>query len=348
MKQSFKIQEKLVGASSPCFIIGEVGQAHDGSLGSAHAYIDAIARTGADAVKFQTHIANAESSPEEKFRVNCFPQDKTRFDYWKRMEFSKSQWEELAHHSQERGLVFLSSPFSFEAFDLLNDIGVPAWKIGSGEITNIPFLNEIAKTGNPVLLSSGMSFWRELDRAVDVISKYNDNIGVFQCTTSYPCPPEKVGLNLIQQIKRRYNCLTGLSDHSGTIFPSLAAKTLGADIIEVHVVFSKEAFGPDVSSSLTIDELKVVVDGIRFLDKSLNFKIDKDKEAESMSQLRHAFGKSLYFSHNLKKGHLLASTDISLKKPGTGIPAELMENFIGRKLAKSCYEGEQIKEGDFS
>lgn len=264
------------------------------------------------------------------------------------MEFSKSQWEELAHHSQERGLVFLSSPFSFEAFDLLNDIGVPAWKIGSGEITNTPFLNEIAKTGNPVLLSSGMSFWRELDRAVDVISKYNDNIGVFQCTTSYPCPPEKVGLNLIQQIKRRYNCLTGLSDHSGTIFPSLAAKTLGADIIEVHVVFSKEAFGPDVSSSLTIDELKVVVDGIRFLDKSLNFKIDKDKEAEGLSQLRHAFGKSLYFSHNLKKGHLLASTDISLKKPGTGIPAKLMENFIGRKLAKSCYEGEQIKEGDFS
>ena len=338
----------MVGPGHPCFVIAEIGQAHDGSLGAAHAYIDAVAKTGVQAIKFQTHIADAESSPDEEFRVDGFPQDSTRYDYWKRMEFTESQWAALAEHASDRGLVFLSTPFSFEAVELLEKLGVPAWKIGSGEIGNLTMLEKIAKTQKPILLSSGMSYWKELDEAISVISGYHGRVGVFQCTTSYPCPPEKLGLNVIQEIGDRYGCPTGLSDHSGTIYPSLVAVVLGANMIEVHTVLSRDSFGPDVSSSVTIEEMKVIVEGIRFNEKSLSSKIDKDLEAEAMTDLRELFGRSIYFSHDLKQGHELALSDISLKKPGTGIPAKMLDRFIGKKLTKSCSGGEQLKEDDFS
>ena len=342
------MDDHLVGPGHPCFVIAEIGQAHDGSLGAAHAYVDAVAKTGAQAVKFQTHIADAESSHDEEFRVNGFPQDSTRYDYWKRMEFTETQWAALAKHAADKGLVFLSTPFSFEAVELLERLGVPAWKIGSGETGNLAMLEKIAKTQKPILLSSGMSYWKELDEAISVLSGHHGKVGVFQCTTSYPCPPEKLGLNVIREIGDRYGCPTGLSDHSGTIYPSLAAVVLGANMIEAHVVHSRDSFGPDVTSSVTIEELKVIVEGVRFTEKSLASIIDKDLEAEAMADLRQLFGRSIYFSRDLEQGHELALSDISLKKPGTGIPAKMLDRYIGRKLTKACSEGEQLKEDDFS
>ena len=157
--------------TNQCLIIAEVGLAHDGSLGLAHAFIDEIARNGADAVKFQTHIADAESTPGEPFRVRFSPQDATRYDYWKRMEFSEGQWRELSEHARRKGLIFLSTPFSFEAVELLARLGMPAWKVGSGEVTNVPMLARMAATGRPLLISSGMSSWEELDRAVSTASQ---------------------------------------------------------------------------------------------------------------------------------------------------------------------------------
>tara|TARA_Y100001934_G_scaffold44196_2_gene53328 strand:+ start:3558 stop:4670 length:1113 start_codon:yes stop_codon:yes gene_type:complete len=348
LEKSFAVDDHLVGPGHPCFVIAEIGQAHDGSLGAAHAYVDAVAKTGAQAVKFQTHIADAESSHDEEFRVNGFPQDSTRYDYWKRMEFTETQWAALAKHAADKGLVFLSTPFSFEAVELLERLGVPAWKIGSGETGNLAMLEKIAKTQKPILLSSGMSYWKELDEAISVLSGHHGKVGVFQCTTSYPCPPEKLGLNVIREIGDRYGCPTGLSDHSGTIYPSLAAVVLGANMIEAHVVLSRDSFGPDVTSSVTIEELKVIVEGVRFTEKSLASIIDKDLEAEAMADLRQLFGRSIYFSRDLEQGHELALSDISLKKPGTGIPAKMLDRYIGRKLTKACSEGKQLKEDDFS
>jgi len=347
-KSSFGINEHKIGTGYPCFVIAEIGQAHDGSLGTAHAYIDAVAKTGVQAIKFQTHIAEAESSPDEKFRINVFPQDENRYEYWRRMEFTEAQWIGLMKHANDKGLVFLSSPFSFQAVELLERIGMPAWKIGSGEVGNTPMLQKIAQTHKPILLSSGMSYWQEIDAAIATILDFHGNIGVFQCTTSYPCPAEKIGLNVIHEIKDRYGCPVGLSDHSGTIYPSLAAVALGANIIEVHVVFSNDSFGPDVSSSITINELSSMVEGIRFNEKALSSNIDKDFEANEMSELRKLFGKSIYFLHDLEQGHELDFSDISLKKPGTGIPASMLNKFIGRKLTKTCFGGEQLKEDDFS
>ena len=347
-KSSFGINEHKIGTGYPCFVIAEIGQAHDGSLGTAHAYIDAVAKTGVQAIKFQTHIAEAESSPNEKFRVNVFPQDENRYEYWRRMEFTEAQWIGLMKHANDKGLVFLSSPFSFQAVELLERIGMPAWKIGSGEVGNTPMLQKIAQTHKPILLSSGMSYWQEIDAAIATILDFHGNIGVFQCTTSYPCPAEKIGLNVISDIKDRYGSPAGLSDHSGTIYPSLAAVALGANIIEVHVVLSNDSFGPDVSSSITIDELSNMVEGIRFNEKALSSNIDKDLEANGMNELRQLFGKSIYYLHDLEEGHELDFSDITLKKPGTGIPARMLDNFIGRKLKKACFKGEQLKKDDFS
>ena len=168
----FFIGDKKVGSTEKCFIIAEIAQAHDGSLGMAHAYIDAVSRTGADAIKFQTHIASAESTKFEKFRVQVFPQDKTRYEYWKRMEFTHNQWKELAEHAKKVGLIFLSSPFSVEAVQLLDNIGMPAWKIGSGEVDNKSLIDAVSKTGKPILLSTGMSKWSDIDKTINIVKSY--------------------------------------------------------------------------------------------------------------------------------------------------------------------------------
>ncbi len=164
----FRIGDRRVGPGEPCFIIAEVAQAHDGSLGAAHAYIDMAAQCGADAVKFQTHFAAEESTPAEPWRIQFSRQDGTRYEYWRRMEFDEAQWTGLAEHAAEAGIVFLSSAFSAKAVDLLTRLGMPAWKIASGEVSNHALLAQMVSTKKPILLSSGMSSWAELDAAVNL------------------------------------------------------------------------------------------------------------------------------------------------------------------------------------
>ena len=244
---------------SACTIIAEVSQAHDGSLGMAHAFIDAAAAAGADAVKFQTHIAHAESTPAEPWRASFSSQDATRLDYWRRMEFRPEQWQGLREHAARRGLLFLSSPFSLEAVELLERLGVAGWKIASGEINHFALLDATAATGRPVMLSTGMSPLAEVDAAVERVRSHGVPLAVLQCTSLYPCPPELVGLNLIPEFRARYGCAVGLSDHSATIYPGLAAAALGIEVLEVHITLSREMFGPDVVASVTTAELRQLV-----------------------------------------------------------------------------------------
>jgi N,N'-diacetyllegionaminate synthase len=329
-----------------CMIIAEVAQAHDGSLGMAHAFIDAIATAGADAVKFQTHIASAESTPTEPWRVQFSRQDSTRYDYWKRMEFTEEQWRGLKQHAEERGLQFLSSPFSIEAVDLLRRIGVTAWKIASGEVGNIPLLERIAETKLPLLISSGMSPLSEIDAAVAIAQKYHLPTTVLQCTSAYPCPPEKVGINLIPFLRRRYGCEVGLSDHSGTIYPGLAGATLGIDALEVHVTLSREMFGPDVPASITTNELRQLSEGIRFIERMNSHPIDKDLLFSEMKPIRELFTKSVVARCNLPAGTVLTEKDLALKKPGTGIPSERLPDLIGRTLRHSVKADQMLQETD--
>jgi N-acetylneuraminate synthase len=331
---------------SGCLIIGEVAQTHDGSLGLAHAFIDAIADGGADAVKFQTHIAHAESTPGEPWRVKFSKQDASRYDYWKRMEFTEEGWRGLKAHADERGLLFLSSPFSMEALQLLERLGMAAWKVASGEVTNHLLLEAMAKTGKPVLLSSGMSTLAELDAAVALVREQGVPVAVMQCTSMYPCPPEKVGLDMLETFRARFGCPVGLSDHSGTIYAGLAAATLGCDLLEIHITLSREMFGPDVPSSITTDELRQLTRGVRFIEAMRAAEINKDGMAEDLAGLRKLFTKSVVVRTNLAAGAALTLDDMTAKKPGTGIPAARIRELVGRKLRRAVAADALLAEAD--
>lgn len=347
MTAGFAIGDRQVGGGAPCLVVGEVALAHDGSLGFAHAFVDAIADAGADAVKFQTHIPEAESTPAEPFRVLFSRQDASRYAYWQRTAFDEDAWRGLADHARERGLLFLSTPFSLDAIELLERVGVPAWKIGSGEVSNAQLIERMAASGLPVLLSSGMSSLAELDAAVGRLDA-RVPYAVLQCTSAYPSPPERIGLNLLAELRERYRCPVGLSDHSGTIFPALAAVTLGASIIEVHVTLSRAMFGPDVPASLTSDELQTLVSGVRFIETALAHPVDKDAYAAELGELRAVFGRSVVARVDLPAGTVLDDEHLAFKKPGTGVPPDRVESILGRRLARDVTADTLLSEEDFS
>lgn len=329
---TFSIAGRPVGARQRPYIIAEVAQSHDGNLNFAHAFIDEAARAGADAIKFQTHIAAAETTPAEPWRVKFSRIDATRFDYWRRMEFTEDEWRGLAAHAGELGLAFISTPFSMEAVSLLERVGMPLWKIASGEVTNLPLLRRVAATGAPVLLSSGMSGWNELDEAVDALRQEGADFAVLQCTSAYPCPPEQTGLNVLADLSSRYGCPVGLSDHSGEIYSSLGAVALGASILEIHVTFHRGMFGPDVPASVTFEDLRRLVDGADVISRALRNPVDKNADAERLAPMRKIFTKSLLARTALKAGHVLAEDDFVLKKPGNGLPASALPRLAGAVL----------------
>jgi N-acetylneuraminate synthase len=336
-----------LSAGAP-FVIAEVGQNHDGSLGQAHAFIDAVAESGADAIKFQTHIAAAESTPEEPFRVNFSYADDTRYDYWQRMEFSESQWQALKDHAEERGLEFLSTPFSLAAIDLLERIGIRLWKVASGEIGSRHMLRRMARSGLPVIVSTGMSDFEEIEAAIALLAEHSAPHVLLQCTSAYPCDAGSVGLNVLDEFKTRFDCPIGLSDHSGTIFPALAATTHGAQVIEVHVTLSKRMFGPDITSSLTIEELSQMVEGIRYTATMRDTPVDKNAVARNLAPMRALFGKSAVAARDLSRGQTLAEDDVVFKKPGKGLPESALAPYFGRPLAHDVKQGAFLSIEDFT
>lgn len=331
---------------APCTVIAEVAQAHDGSLGTAHAYIDAAAHAGADAIKFQTHIASAESTPHEPWRVKFSAQDETRYDYWKRMEFTPEQWAGLKSHADDAGLLFLSSAFSLEAVELLKAVGVAGWKVASGEITNIEMLSAMAATGQPVLVSTGMSDFAEIGIAVEAVNAHGAPLCVFQCTTQYPSPPEAIGLNVLGELRALFGCAVGLSDHSGMIFPGLAAASRGVQVIEVHIALSRDAFGPDVVASLTPDEIAQLVSGVRFIETMNAHPADKSSVPASVLDNRKIFLKSLVVTGDLRAGTVLERQHLAAKKPGTGVPAAELADFVGRTLARDVSRDQLLQYED--
>jgi N,N'-diacetyllegionaminate synthase len=327
-------------------LIAEIGQAHEGSVGLAHSYIDALAETGVDAVKFQTHIADAESSEHEPFRVNFSFEDSTRMDYWRRMEFTLEQWMELKKHCDEKGLKFISSPFSNAAVDLLEKVGTSMYKIGSGEVNNFLLLEKIARTGKPIILSSGLSSYDELDEAVSFLKRYENEISLLQCTTAYPTKPEEWGLNVIHELKRRYQLPVGFSDHSGDIYACLAAAATGAEILEFHAVFSKQMFGPDTKASLTIEQIKMLCKGVYQIRKALDHPVDKTKNSQ-FQELKQIFEKSLAVNRPMKKGDIIDFEDLEAKKPkGHGIDASSYKKVLGKMLKNEKKKWDFLKPED--
>jgi|WetSurMetagenome_2_1015567.scaffolds.fasta_scaffold00478_16 N,N'-diacetyllegionaminate synthase len=328
------------------FTVAEIAQAHDGSLGIAHSFIDALKDTGVDAVKFQVHIAEAESSIYEQFRVNFSYEDKSRFDYWKRMEFPEEQWQGLKDHCEQNGMEFIASPFSNKAVDMLKRLNVFRYKVGSGETSNLLMLEKIAATGKPVILSTGMSSWDELDAAAELLRHYNNKFTVLQCTTAYPTNPEQWGLNVIKEIKERYNVPAGFSDHSGDVYACLAAASWGADLLEFHVTFDKKMFGPDATSSLTIDQVKMLIKGVRQIETACNNPVIK-ADTEKFEPLKKMFEKSLAVNRDVRAGEKITTDILEAKKPkGHGVSASDYRSLIGKTFKHNLEKWSFIKPGD--
>ena len=330
------------------YLIAEIAQAHEGSLGILHSYIDAVAKTGVQAIKFQMHIAEAESSIHEPFRIKFSKEDATRFDYWKRMEFTLEQWKGIKQHCDEVGLDFICSPFSNLAVDWLEEVGVHTYKIGSGEVNNFLLLEKITQTAKPIIISSGMSSFAELDKTVDFLKTKKADFSILQCTTAYPTKPEQYGLNVLAELKERYNVPIGFSDHSAKIATGIAAVALGAEILEFHVVFNRSMFGPDAIASLTMEETKQLVEAVNEIHWAQNNPINKNNN-DSFTELKSIFEKSLAINKNLPQGHVLTFADLESKKPkGYGISAADFEKVIGRQLAVNKSQWDFLNEEDLA
>lgn len=323
-------------------IIAEIGSVHDGSFGNAIQLIKAAAECGADVVKFQTHIAEAETLKNAP--LPPYFKGEPRYEYFKRTGFDEGQWKGLKDECEANNVMFLSSPFSLEAVDLLEKIGADMYKVPSGETTNTPLLERLASTGKPVMLSTGMSDWSEIDRAINIL-KTGGPLIVMQCTSEYPTPPERVGLNVIQEIMQMYDCIPGFSDHTMGCAASFAAAALGANVIEKHFTFSRLMYGSDAKNSMEPDEFKTFCNGLKDIWKMLEHPVDKN-DISRFQEMKKIFEKSIVTARHLKKGHLLTRDDLAFKKPGDGIPASEWENITGKRLLKDLEANVKIKQED--
>tara|TARA_B110000211_G_scaffold225853_1_gene278664 strand:- start:8777 stop:9784 length:1008 start_codon:yes stop_codon:yes gene_type:complete len=330
------------------YIIAEIGNTHEGSLGLAKQFIKAAADCGVDAVKMQTHIFEAESLP-------CAPnppyfRDETRKEYFERTSFTLEQWKELKRYSQnDMKIDFFSSPFSLEAVDLLEKVGMDTYKIASGEVNNIPLLEKIAKTKKRVLLSSGMSSWSEIDEAVQTLQLNGcEDLTVLQCTSEYPCPPEQSGLNVLDELKLRYeNIKIGYSDHTMGLAIPLAAVVKGATVIEKHFTLSQKMYGSDAMNSIEPKEFKRLVDEIRQIQIALSHNVDKDEKVRYLKDMKRTFEKSIVSSRSIKPSEVITEGHLAFKKPGDGIPARQYNKVLGKRMNKCVDKDYQFTWTDF-
>jgi len=300
-------------------------------VGLATRLIDAAAECGADVVKFQVHVAEAETLPDAPNPP--YFNNESRVAYFHRTAFDLETWRGLKARAEQHGVGFLASAFCTEAVRLLDVLGVDAYKVPSGEVTNLAFLSEVAAQRKPVLLSSGMSNLAELDAAVRTIRQQHDRLILLQCTSEYPCPVDRVGLNLLDDLRQRYGRPVGLSDHTMTNYAAFAAVALGACVIEKHFTLSRRMYGSDAAHSLEPAEFAELVRGIQAIDTMLSRPVDKNDLAR-VQDMKRVFEKSLVTTCDIPAGATIATHMIGVKKPGTGISAARLHDVIGRRATR--------------
>lgn len=315
------------------FIIAEAGVNHNGDGKSAKKLVDAAKECGADAIKFQTFNASAIvtfSAKKTDYQVLNTGSKASQYSMLKGLELSKKEFIEIARYAERKKIIFLSTPFDIESVDLLSDIGVPAFKIASGEITNFPLINYIAGKGKPVILSTGMSYLSEVKEAVGLITRKGiKDIALLHCVSDYPARPEDVNLKAMQTLKRAFGKQVGLSDHTNGIIIAIAAVGMGACIIEKHFTLDKKLKGPDHKASLEPDEFISLVRAIRQVEKALGNGVKEP--AKSEEKIRKAVRKSIVAKVDIKKESLLDNGLLEIKRPGTGISPKFLDKVIGRK-----------------
>ena len=328
MMATIRMGDRVVGNGQPVFIVAEAGINHNGNIEKAKELIDAAAECGADAVKFQTHIAEKEML---KTQITADYIGESIYDLIKRMELSREYHLELMDYARKRGIIFFSTPFSKEAADLLDALGVPVFKIGSGEMTNLPLVAHIAGKRKPIIISTGMSTMEEIDETVRLLKSKNAEFVLMHCTSTYPTKYEDVALGVMQKLKERFGVPVGLSDHSVGIYTALAAVALGACVVEKHFTISRDWPGPDQKASIEPSELRELVKGVRAIEKAMG----STKRVIADEVPVQAFAReSVVAVADIRKGEIIGSGMVWVKRPGTGIPAKELDKIIGRKAAR--------------
>jgi N-acetylneuraminate synthase len=326
------------------FIIAEAGVNHNGSLDLALRLVDAAKASGADAVKFQTFRAEllvTRSAHKAPYQGRTTATTESQFEMLRRLELDAAAHRRLIDHCQDVGIQFLSSPFDIESADLLAAMNVPLYKVPSGEITNLPFLQHLARKGRPLILSTGMSTLGEVEEAVRVLQSAGaPQVTLLHCVTEYPAPYAEVNLRAMQTLKVAFGLPVGYSDHAPGIFIGIAAVALGAEVIEKHFTLDRSLPGPDHAASLEPAELQQMVAAIRQVESALGTGIKAPAPCE-LPNLPVA-RKSVVAARSLPAGHQLAATDLDIKRPGNGLAPKFLPALIGRTLGKAVVRDELI------
>jgi N-acetylneuraminate synthase len=341
MAKPVRIGSREVGPGLPCLVIAEAGVNHNGSLEMALRLVDAAAEAGADVVKFQTFKAEEVISPvapKADYQVETTGGAESQLEMVKKLELPDDAFRQIQRRSVEKGILFLSTPFDRGSADLLDDMGLPAFKISSGELTNLPFLAYMARKGKPLILSTGMSNLEEVAASVEALRLAgNTDLVLLHCVSNYPAAASSVNLRAMKTLEERFDVPVGYSDHTQGIAVSLAAVALGACVIEKHFTLDRNLPGPDHRASLEPNELAEMVRGIRMVQSAIGDGI-KRPASEEMSTAAVA-RRSLVAAADLRAGTVLTSDHIAILRPGTGLQPAMYSQVVGRRLVQDLSAG---------
>jgi len=332
-----KIANKSIGNKQPCFIIAEAGVNHNGDIDLAKKLIDAAVEAGVDAVKFQTWITEdlvTKNAPKANYQLETTGGGESQFEMIKKLELSFEEFKVLKKYCDKKNIIFLSTPDEEKSVDFLQSIDVPAFKLSSGELTNFRMLKKIAKQGKPIILSVGMSTISQIRESIQILEDYgSNNIIILHCNVNYPTENKDVNLRVITTLKEEFNYPIGFSDHTMSVEVPVASVALGAMVVEKHFTLDRNMEGPDHSSSLEPNELKNMVEMIRSVEVALGSpeKIITESEMGNIGVMR----KVIVASRDLKKGKILDSSDIVMKRAGEGLEPKHESMILGMKLTTS-------------
>jgi N-acetylneuraminate synthase/N,N'-diacetyllegionaminate synthase len=343
---TLEIAGRRIGPGQPSFLIAEAGVNHNGDVALARRLIDVAAEAGADAVKFQIFLAArlvAPDAPQAEYQKRNTGVVESQQAMLQRLELSEEAHRELMRHCHTRGILFLSSPFDEESADFLAALGVVAFKIPSGEITNTPFLAHVARKGRPMIVSTGMSTLDEVRAAVETIRQSgNPPLALLHCVSNYPAAPEDINLRAMATLREAFAVPVGYSDHTDGIDIALAAVALGACIVEKHFTLDRNLPGPDHKASLEPAELAAMVQGIRRVELALGDGIKRPAEGERNTA--SVARKSLVAACDLPVGAILRREHVAVRRPGTGLSPARIESLIGRRILKPVPVGTILME----
>ena len=346
MRKMIKIENRHIGENYPTFIIAEAGVNHNGSLELAKKLVDVAKEAGVDAVKFQTFKTEkivSKFAPKAEYQIKNTGNNESQYEMIKKLELTEEEFIELYKYTKEKGLIFLSTPFDFESADFLEDL-VPVYKISSTDLTNLPFLEYIAKKGKPIILSTGMATLGEIEEAVNTIKKYNEDIILLHCITNYPADFEELNLRAIKTLEEAFKLPVGYSDHSLGIYAPIAAVTLGAVVIEKHFTIDKNLPGPDHKASLNPEELKEMVKAIRLTEKALGDGIKRPTFSEE--KIKKVVRNILVANVDIPKGSIIKREMVTIKRPGIGIEPKYLDIVVGKMAKRDIKKDEVLKWGD--